>query len=64
MVTCHAALCRVHTQILAAMHAYTGRPHTSWVCEWPAMVVLAVSQVFWARGVEEAVTQGTVQVRR
>jgi hypothetical protein len=27
------------------------------------MVVLAVSQIFWARGVEEALTQGTTQVR-
>lgn len=49
-------------QIIAAMHAYPSRPRTAWVREWPAMVVLAVSQIFWARGVEEALTQGTVQV--
>jgi hypothetical protein len=49
-------------QIIAAMHAYPSRPRTAWVQEWPAMVVLAVSQIFWARGVEEALTQGTVQV--
>lgn len=49
-------------QIIAAMHAYPSRPRTSWVREWPAMVVLAVNQIFWARGVEEALTQGTVQV--
>lgn len=50
-------------QIIAAMHAYPSRPRTAWVREWPAMVVLAVSQIFWARGVEEALTQGTTQVR-
>jgi hypothetical protein len=49
-------------QIIAAMHAYPTRPRTAWVREWPAMVMLAVSQIFWARGVEEALTQGTVQV--
>lgn len=52
----------VFVQIIAAMHAYPSRPRTAWVREWPAMVVLAVSQIFWARGVEEALTQGTVQV--
>lgn len=49
-------------QIVAAMHAYVQRPRPSWVREWPAMVVLAVSQIFWARGVEEAVVAGNVQV--
>lgn len=49
-------------QIIAAMHAYPTRPRTAWVREWPAMVVLAVSQIFWASRVEEALTQGTVQV--
>lgn len=50
------------SQIIAAMHAYPTRPRTAWVREWPAMVVLAVSQIFWARGVEEAVMQGNTQV--
>lgn len=49
-------------QIIAAMHAYHTRPRSAWVLEWPAMVVLAVSQIFWARGVEEALQQGSVQV--
>jgi dynein heavy chain len=51
-------------QVVAAMHAYVSRPRTSWVREWPAMVVLAVSQIFWARGVEESVAAGNVQVGR
>lgn len=49
-------------QIIAAMHAYVQRPRPSWVREWPAMVVLAVSQIFWARAVEEAVVAGDIQV--
>ncbi|WIA11828.1 hypothetical protein OEZ85_011917 [Tetradesmus obliquus] len=51
----------IRTQVVAAMHAYVTRPRTSWVREWPAMVVLAVSQIFWARGVEEAVAAGSLQ---
>lgn len=44
------------------MHAYATRPRTAWVRDWPAMVVLAVSQIYWARGVEGAVAAGKVQV--
>eukprot|EP00879_Flechtneria_rotunda_P033567 GHRR01037192.1.p1 GENE.GHRR01037192.1~~GHRR01037192.1.p1 ORF type:complete len:217 (+),score=61.07 GHRR01037192.1:316-966(+) len=51
----------VRTQIVAAMHAYPTRPRPQWVREWPAMVVLAVTQIFWARGVEETVAAGNVQ---
>jgi hypothetical protein len=60
--TCCCVVC-LFGQVVAAMHAYVTRPRTSWVREWPAMVVLAVSQIFWARGVEEAVAAGSVQVR-
>jgi dynein heavy chain len=52
----------VRTQVIAAMHAHASRPRTSWVREWPAMVVLAVSQIFWARVVEDAITSGTTEV--
>ncbi|KAF6265909.1 dynein heavy chain 2 [Scenedesmus sp. NREL 46B-D3] len=31
----------IRSQVVAAMHAYVSRPRTSWVREWPAMVVLA-----------------------
>jgi dynein heavy chain, axonemal len=53
----------IRTQVIAAMHAYSARPRTSWVREWPAMVVLAVSQIFWVHGIEEALTVGDLQVR-
>lgn len=36
------------------------RPRSTWVREWPAMVVLAVSQIFWSQGVEAAICEGTL----
>jgi dynein heavy chain, axonemal len=40
--------------------AYPQRPRTDWVREWPAMVVLAGSAVFWSAEVEKAISGGTV----
>ncbi|GBF98747.1 dynein heavy chain axonemal [Raphidocelis subcapitata] len=51
----------VRAQIVAAMAAYDSRPRTQWVCDWPAMVVLAVAQVFWCGGVEAAIAAGGVR---
>lgn len=45
---------------MAAMAAYGTKPRPQWVTEWPAMVVLAVAQLFWSAGVEEAVAGGGV----
>jgi dynein heavy chain len=42
------------------MAAYGSKPRTQWVCDWPAMVVLAVTQVFWSAGVEGAVAESSV----
>jgi hypothetical protein len=42
------------------MAAFDSRPRTQWVCDWPAMVVLAVVQAFWSAGVEAAVAAGGV----
>lgn len=64
MFVCCCCVLRLLDQVVAAMHAYVTQPRTSWVREWPAMVVLAVSQIFWARGVEEAVAAGSLQVGR
>lgn len=49
------------SQIMAAMAAFGAKPRAQWVTDWPAMVVLAASQVFWAAGVERAVAEGSVQ---
>ena len=44
----------VHAQLVAALAAYATTPRTEWVLQWPAMIVLAVSAVFWSSGVEDA----------
>eukprot|EP00884_Botryococcus_braunii_P017802 jgi/Botrbrau1/4705/Bobra.0218s0026.1 len=44
----------VKTQMLAAMEDYVQTKRTIWARRWPAMVVLAVSSIFWSQSVEEA----------
>lgn len=48
----------VRAQSLAALKDYAATPRTQWVLRWPAMVVLAISGVYWARGVEDGVAAG------
>ncbi len=38
---------------------YAARPRHEWVLQWPGMVVLVVTAIFWTRGVE-----GALRVRR
>lgn len=45
----------VRQQVVLAMAAYANTPRKQWVREWPAMVVLAVSAIYWSREVEEAI---------
>lgn len=44
----------VHAQLVTALAAYATTPRTEWVLQWPAMIVLAVSAIFWSSGVEDA----------
>lgn len=44
----------VHAQLVAALAAYATTPRTEWVLQWPAMIVLVVSALFWSSGVEHA----------
>lgn len=46
----------VRQQVILGMAAYTQTARKQWVREWPAMVVLAVSAIFWSKEVEEAIT--------
>ena len=39
----------VRAQIMASMADYAVRPRPQWVRNWPAMVVLAVSAIFWSQ---------------
>lgn len=48
----------VRQQVVLAMAAYANTPRKQWVREWPAMVVLAVSAIYWSREVEEAIEGG------
>ncbi|KAG2485619.1 hypothetical protein HYH03_015682 [Edaphochlamys debaryana] len=50
----------VRHQVILAMEAYVTTERKQWVREWPAMVVLAVSAIFWSRLVEDAIEGGTV----
>ncbi|EFJ44217.1 dynein heavy chain 2, partial [Volvox carteri f. nagariensis] len=50
----------VRQQVMLSMAAYTQSERKQWVREWPAMVVLAVSAIFWSSQVEEAIKGGTV----
>jgi dynein heavy chain len=46
------------------MHALVaGKPRHEWVLEWPGMVVLVVTGIFWTRAVEAALGQGPKGVK-
>ncbi len=38
------------------MQAYARQPRPEWVREWPAMVVLAVSAIYWSVETGDAIT--------
>ncbi|KAK9803422.1 hypothetical protein WJX72_010826 [[Myrmecia] bisecta] len=50
----------VRSQIEQSMADYCKRPRPDWVRRWPAMVVLAVSAIFWSKNVEEGIRKGNV----
>ena len=39
--------------------SYGAKPRDQWVLDWPGMVVLVVTAVFWTRQVTEAISDGT-----
>jgi len=45
----------LRTQISDSLEAYARDDRKEWVRQWPAMVVLAVSAVYWTQGVEEGI---------
>ena len=49
----------VRLQVVEALAAYATTPRPQWVRDWPAMVVLAVSAIYWSRECEEAISNGT-----
>lgn len=51
----------VRHQIVESMAAYAAKPRPEWVREWPAMVVLAVSGIFWSKEAEDAITADAME---
>lgn len=51
----------VRDQCLQALQSYVTTARASWVLQWPAMVILAVSAVYWSQGVEEGVARQGMQ---
>lgn len=49
----------VRLQVVEAIAAYATTPRPQWVRDWPAMVVLAVSAIYWSKECEEAISNGT-----
>ena len=41
-----------------AVAAYAAQPRDAWLLAWPGQVVLAVSQIYWTRAVEDALRRG------
>jgi len=51
----------IKDHIQKSAEAYTDVPREKWVQEWPGMVVLCVGQMFWTKGVEDAINDTTGQ---
>ncbi|MEW5308986.1 MAG: hypothetical protein WDW38_000903 [Sanguina aurantia] len=48
----------VHKQVTDSLAAYAAGGRKAWVTQWPAMVVLAASAIFWSKEVEQAISGG------
>ncbi|GIL57271.1 hypothetical protein Vafri_12526 [Volvox africanus] len=59
-------LLEVEEAMFSSIHDVTGRgladyvtrPRHDWVLQWPGMVVLVITAIFWTRGVEKALQDG------
>ncbi|KAG9394461.1 dynein light chain binding [Carpediemonas membranifera] len=51
-------LSSVYDTLRRAIEEYPTIPRREWVLRWPGQIILAASQVYWARAIEEAITQG------
>lgn len=40
----------IHDVSARGIEAYANTPRHEWVLEWPGMVVLVVTAIFWTRG--------------
>ena len=54
----------IHDVSGRGLEDYVTRPRHEWVLQWPGMVVLVVTAIFWTRGVEKALKVGWCRARR
>ncbi|PNH03664.1 Dynein heavy chain 7, axonemal [Tetrabaena socialis] len=48
----------IHDVTGRGLAAYVAQPRHEWVLQWPGMVVLVITAIFWTRGVEKALKVG------
>ena len=49
----------VRTQVVESIASYAAVPRPQWVRDWPAMVVLAVSAIYWSKECEDSISGGS-----
>ena len=50
----------VHDVTARGIEAYSQTPRIDWIVQWPGMVVLVVTAIFWTEGVTQAIHDGKV----
>ena len=50
----------VHDATVRGVEAYTQTPRIDWIVQWPGMVVLVVTAIFWTEGTSKAIEDGKV----
>ncbi|GMH41668.1 hypothetical protein BSKO_09578 [Bryopsis sp. KO-2023] len=51
----------VHNTTALGIEDYAAKPRNDWVLEWPGMVVLVVTALYWTQGVEKAIQERCVK---
>ena len=54
----------IHQQTQLGLEDYSTKERHDWVLQWPGMVVLVVTGMFWTKGVEDALRARDIKVRR
>lgn len=52
----------IHQQTLLGLEDYSTKPRHEWVLQWPGMVVLVVTGMFWTKAVEDALNKSDIKV--
>jgi dynein heavy chain len=50
----------VRSQTFQGLETYANQDRSTWVQDWPGMVVIAVSTVYWTKDVEDAIVNNTL----